>query len=113
MCLASVRVLVNRNCRERNKYCRSWCRRILKNGSKCRKKMESNLQNKLQEFSATPPEGVWHKIADALDAQEPFAQRLQQYEEHPPVAVWSEIEKVLDEAVPAKVVPFGVRFRKP
>ena len=75
--------------------------------------MESNLQNKLQEFSTTPPEGVWHKIADALDAQEPFAQRLQQYEEHPPVAVWSEIEEVLDEAVPAKVVPFGVRFRKP
>lgn len=76
--------------------------------------MDSNLQNKLQQFSATPPNGVWDKIADALD-EEAFSQRLYQYEENPPVAAWRQIEKELTDAEhsPARVVPFTTRFRKP
>jgi PleD family two-component response regulator len=75
--------------------------------------MESNLQTKLQQFSATPPEGVWEKIADALDADEGYAQRLHYYEEQPPSIVWQHIEENLEEATPANVVPFTTRFKKP
>jgi hypothetical protein len=76
--------------------------------------MDSNLQNKLQQFSAAPPDGVWDKIAGALD-EEPFSQRLYQYEENPPVTAWHQIEKELAgaEHSPARVVPFTTRFRKP
>jgi hypothetical protein len=75
--------------------------------------MDSNLQNKLQEFSAPPPEGTWSKIADALNAGDSFSQRLYHYEETPPVAVWQTVEQALTDAVPAKVVPFTARFRRP
>lgn len=75
--------------------------------------MESNLQNKLQEFTAEPPKGVWEKIANVLDEHQPFAQRLLQYEEPPPAASWNKIEKDLAASVPAKVVPFTVRFKRP
>lgn len=76
--------------------------------------MDSNLQNKLQQFSAPPPDGVWDKIAGALE-EETFSQRLYQYEENPPVAAWRGIEKELAGAAhsPARVVPFTTRFRKP
>jgi negative regulator of sigma E activity len=75
--------------------------------------MERHFQDKLQQFSATPPEGVWNKIADALDAEENFSQRLYQFEEQPPAAAWIAIEKNLEEAAPAKLIPFSTRFRKP
>jgi hypothetical protein len=76
--------------------------------------MDSNLQNKLQAFSATPPEKVWSKIADALDANQNFFHRLQQYEATPPEKVWTTIEKELaQEFQTAKVVPFTTRFRRP
>jgi hypothetical protein len=75
--------------------------------------MDRHLQDKLQQFSAMPPEGVWQKIADALDAGENIAQRLYQYEEAPPAAAWQKIERGLNETVPVKVVPFATRFRKP
>jgi hypothetical protein len=74
--------------------------------------MNSNLQNKLQQFSAAPPDGVWDKIADALD-EGSFSQRLYQYEERPPAAAWQEVEKSLETAVPPNVVPFTTRFRRP
>jgi hypothetical protein len=76
-------------------------------------RMNSNLQQKLQEFSAEPPQGVWDKIADALDADGLFAQRLYQYEEPPPVAAWEEIEKSLSVSAPVKNVSFITRFKKP
>lgn len=76
--------------------------------------MDSNLQNKLQQFSAPPPDGVWDKIAGTLD-EEAFSQRLYQYEENPPVTAWHGIERVLAGAAhsPARVIPFTTRFRKP
>ena len=76
--------------------------------------MDSNLQNKLQEFSATPPEGVWEKIADVLDAHEGYGGRLYHYEEQPPTITWRQIEENLAEATtPGRVVPFMTRFKKP
>lgn len=75
--------------------------------------MESNLQNKLQQFSAAPPEAAWQKIVDALDKEETFPQRLYQYEEQPPFSAWTEIEKEMErnQEAPAKVVPFTTRFK--
>jgi hypothetical protein len=76
--------------------------------------MDSNLQNKLQQFSATPPDSVWNKIADALDTEESLSQRLYNYEENPPAAVWQKVEEGLEEnPAPAKVIPFTTRFRIP
>jgi hypothetical protein len=76
--------------------------------------MNSDLQNKLQQFSADPPAGVWNKIAEALDTEEGFAQRLYQYEETPPAANWQKIEQHLAaHAETGKVVPFGKRITKP
>lgn len=76
--------------------------------------MDSNLQNKLQQFSATPPEGVWDTIADVLDAHDGYGQRLYLYEEQPPSTVWQQIEEYLTVAAsPARVVPFTTRFKKP
>ncbi|HET7898235.1 MAG TPA: hypothetical protein VFL47_11205, partial [Flavisolibacter sp.] len=75
--------------------------------------MNSNLQNKLQQFRAAPPEGVWDKIADALDNGSDFAERLYQYEEQPPAAAWPPIEASLDEQVTAKVVPLTKRIKRP
>lgn len=80
--------------------------------------MNSDLQNKLQQFSAEPPMEAWDKIASALDAEVSFAPRLYAYEETPPAASWQKIEKALAEQttdVPekAKVVPLHRRLSKP
>lgn len=75
--------------------------------------MDSNLQNKLQQFSPTPPEGVWNKIAAALDEEGTYAERLFQYEEVPPLSAWTAIEKNLEEPATVKVVPFTKRFSTP
>lgn len=75
--------------------------------------MNSNLQNKLQQFRATPPEGAWNEIAQALDAETNYGRRLHNYEESPSAANWQHIEEALQNSVPAKVVPLTTRFRKP
>lgn len=75
--------------------------------------MNSNLQDKLHEFSAAPPDGLWTKIADALDENENYAQRLFDYEEQPPANAWPSIESSLNDAVPAKVIPFTKRWKLP
>ena len=75
--------------------------------------MNSNLQNKLSRFEATPPGGVWDKIAEALDAEQAFSKRLYDYQETPETNVWKKIESSLEAPVPAKVVPFTTRYRRP
>ena len=50
--------------------------------------MSSDLQNKLSRFEATPPTGVWDKIADVLDAEQAFSKRLYDYQETPQTDVW-------------------------
>jgi hypothetical protein len=75
--------------------------------------MNSNLQNKLSRFEATPPGEVWDKIAEALDNENAFAQRLYNYREIPKTNIWEKIESSIEEVAPAKVVPFTTRYRKP
>lgn len=76
--------------------------------------MKSNLQNKLQQFRAEPPQGVWDRIADSLHHEAAYAQRLHAYEEQPPASSWQKIEEGLTEkSTPASVVPFSNRFRRP
>lgn len=76
--------------------------------------MNSDLQNKLQQFSAEPPAGAWDKIASALDAEESFAPRLYAYEEAPPAANWQKIEQALAvQTDEARVVPLHRRLSKP
>lgn len=74
--------------------------------------MESNLQSKLQAYSAPPPAGVWNKIADALDADEAFSHRLYQYEEPPPAALWAKLETALEEEPQIAKVVTGNSFKK-
>lgn len=75
--------------------------------------MSSDLQNKLSRFEATPPTGVWDKIADVLDAEQAFSKRLYDYQETPQTDVWKKIESLLEAPVPAKVVPFTTSYRRP
>jgi hypothetical protein len=76
--------------------------------------MDRPLQQKLQQFSATPPEGAWNKIADALDVEGDYVSRLAQFEAEPPAHIWETVEANLQqEATPAKVIPFSTRFRRP
>ena len=74
--------------------------------------MNSNLQNKLSRFEATPPPGVWGKIAEALDEQQTFPQRLYNYQQVPKTNVWEKIEASFEESA-AKVIPFTTRYRRP
>lgn len=76
--------------------------------------MNSDLQNKLQQFSADPPAGAWNKIASALEADESFAPRLYAYEEEPPLANWQKIEQALA-AHPEKTkhIPWHQRISRP
>ena len=75
--------------------------------------MSSDLQNKLSRLEATPPTGVWDKIADVLDAEQAFSKRLYDYQETPQTDVWKKIESLLEAPVPAKVVPFTTSYRRP
>jgi hypothetical protein len=76
--------------------------------------MDRHLQQKLEQFTATPPEGAWNKIVSALDTESDYATRLSQYEAAPPANVWKAVEAGLEkESTPAKVIPFGTRFRRP
>lgn len=76
--------------------------------------MNNDFQNKLFNYEAPPPAGVWEKIADALETPDGYAQRLAGYEEPPSPAVWRRLETTLNEsATPAKVVPFLIRYKNP
>ena len=74
--------------------------------------MNSNLQNKLSGFEATPPPGVWDRIAGTLDEGYIFSEKLYQYEEAPKSSVWQKIETSLEEE-PASVIPITRRYKKP
>jgi hypothetical protein len=59
--------------------------------------MANQIQNKLLNFEAQPPAGLWEKIAAELDeATPPFVQRLQQYEVKPDDKNWEPIAIALD-----------------
>jgi hypothetical protein len=76
--------------------------------------MSRNLQKKLSQFEAAPPQDAWAKIADALDNDLTYSQRLYRYETEPPVEAWAAIESSLGEkTASAIVVPFTVRYKTP
>lgn len=76
--------------------------------------MNNDLPNRLFQYEATPPEGVWEKIAASLDEDESYPHRLAIYEAEPPLIVWEKLDASLNEAAaPAKVVPFFVRYKNP
>lgn len=76
--------------------------------------MDNQLKNKLTRFEALPPESAWDKIVEALYREENFAERLYNYAETPSLTNWSRIEKNLTAAaLPAKVISFATRFKKP
>ncbi|HMK25676.1 MAG TPA: hypothetical protein VK483_06570 [Chitinophagaceae bacterium] len=59
----------------------------------------SSLQNKILNHEVTPPNGVWEKIANALDESElahEFPSKLYEAEVLPPVSVWNKIANSLD-----------------
>lgn len=79
--------------------------------------MSSQLQHKLLNYEAPPPEGVWNKITASLDENIllTLSRKLYQYEAEPSVTVWQTISSQLDNSVKqeAKVVPFHIRYRRP
>jgi hypothetical protein len=79
--------------------------------------MSSQLQNKLLQYEAQPPEGVWNKIAASLDENISLtlSEKLYQYEESPSPAIWQNIVTQLDQpgVENTKVVPFYIRYRRP
>jgi len=59
----------------------------------------SSLQNKIVNHEVTPPNGVWEKIANALDESElahEFPSKLYGAEVIPPVSAWDKIANSLD-----------------
>lgn len=61
--------------------------------------MANQIQNKLINFEAQPPAGVWEKIAASLDEEKSssLARRLQQYEVIPQEHNWKNINVALDQ----------------
>src|SRR5258705_7023221 len=61
--------------------------------------MSSSMQNKILNYEVTPPNGVWEKIANALDESElahEFPSKLYGAEVVPPVSAWNKIADSLD-----------------
>jgi hypothetical protein len=79
--------------------------------------MSNQLQNKLLQYEANPPEGVWNKIAASIEGNISFSlsQKLYQYEEEPSSAIWQNIVVQLNSNSTEKttVVPFYSRYRRP
>jgi len=73
--------------------------------------MNSNIQQKLFNYSETPPSSAWDSIAAALDEKPVYAQKLYQYEQAPPAGVWNNVaaQIVLPET---KVVPLRAKVFK-
>lgn len=75
--------------------------------------MSTQLQNKLLQYAAEPPEKVWEAITTVLDesANPAFAEKLYAFEETPSSQVWNKIKSQLDTPL-GKVVPFFKRHKK-
>jgi hypothetical protein len=75
--------------------------------------MANQIQNKLNQFEVTPPDGVWEKISAALDDQSDssFVDRILHYEVIPPAPNWEKIETALS-TEPVKQESFLKRHHK-
>lgn len=61
--------------------------------------MSNAIQNKILNYEVTPPDGIWEKIAGALDESElahEFPSKLYGAEVLPPVSAWNKIANSLD-----------------
>jgi hypothetical protein len=70
--------------------------------------MSNDIQKKLSQFEAQPPQKVWDKIAIALDQNEfgMLGERLSQFESMPTSIIWNKINEDLDKKTQAKIIPF-------
>lgn len=73
--------------------------------------MNSSIQQKLFNYTETPPRSAWEDIAAALDQTPAFAQKLYQYEQAPPAEAWNKVARQLTAPQP-KVVPFRTKVFK-
>ncbi|TCJ17562.1 hypothetical protein EPD60_05050 [Flaviaesturariibacter flavus] len=64
--------------------------------------MEQKWIDKLKNFEAQPPAGLWDRLESALDGAEqaPFARKLHDFEATPPPAAWDRIARQLEAAEP-------------
>ena len=77
--------------------------------------MSNQIQNKLSQFEVQPPEGVWNRVANALDdiVLAHTGEMLANIEVEPNKDVWNTIQRQLDGARPAKVIPFHKKYARP
>jgi hypothetical protein len=76
--------------------------------------MSEQLQHRLFNYNAPPPEEVWEKISNALHGEDlsHFSERLLNYQTFPPKFIWDNITNTLDKEE-TSVIPFTKRFAKP
>jgi hypothetical protein len=77
--------------------------------------MSNQIQNKLSQFEVQPPEGVWNRVADALDnlVLADTGRKLTEVEVQPEAGIWNRIVRQLDGVAPAKVIPFYKKYSRP
>jgi hypothetical protein len=74
--------------------------------------MNDQIQNKLLQYEAQPPDRTWDEIAAALDSGAgTFADKLYRFEQTPRDTAWQKIHAQLD-ARPA-AIPFHKRYSRP
>lgn len=76
----------------------------------------SSLRNKMLNYETAPPQGVWDRIAAALDEAQQgdqFPTRLHSMEVTPPAMTWEKITASLDEEVKQETKPVRQLSRIP
>lgn len=76
--------------------------------------MSEQLQERLYNYHAQPPDKAWDKIVSVLDveSEKSLSEKLINYRATPPAFVWDNIVASFEDAQ-ATVVPFGKRLLKP
>lgn len=76
--------------------------------------MSSDLQNKILQWEAKPPEDTWNRIVASLEADEEYMikQKLSSFESQPPRQVWDHIEAGLEAHQPARLVSFYQKYKR-
>lgn len=70
--------------------------------------MPEQIKNKLQQFEATPPPGLWDRIALNLDETSLYkdtSERLSNYEATPPTGIFDKVITALERDLPQKEAP--------
>lgn len=72
--------------------------------------MNDNIQNRLLNYSETPPAAAWPRIAAALDTPA-YVQKLRDYETSPPTVAWEQLEQQLTKPT-TRVIPLRTKLFK-